>query len=64
MYINDLPNCSTFSAVFYADDTYLCLSVKNMNDLRFSVKSELHKIDRWMRLNILLSINNSISSYK
>jgi len=28
MYINDLPNCSTFTTVLYANDTYLCLSDK------------------------------------
>jgi len=62
MYINDWPNCSTFTTVLYADDTYLCLSDKNVNDLQFWVNSKLLKVDRWMRLN-KLSINNCKSAY-
>jgi len=62
MYINDLPNCSTFTTVLYADDTYLCLSGKNLNNLQLAVNSGLLKVDRWMHLN-KLSINNSKSSY-
>jgi len=62
MCINDLPNCSTFTTVLYADDTYLCLSDKKLNDLQLAVNSELLKVDRWMSLN-KLSINNSKSSY-
>jgi len=58
MYLNDLPNCSTFITVLYADDTYLCLSNKNLNDLQLAVNSELLKVDRWMCLN-KLSVNNS-----
>jgi len=61
MYINDLPNCSTFIIVLYADDTYLCLSNTNLNDLQLAVDNELLKVDRWMRLN-KLSINNSKTS--
>ena len=30
MYINDLPKSSAFYTVLYADDTYLCLSHKNL----------------------------------
>jgi len=48
---NDLPNFSIFNTVLYADDTYLCLSDKNLNDLQLAVNSELVKVDRWMRLN-------------
>jgi len=62
MYTSDLPNCSTFTTVLYADDTYLCLSDKNLYDLQLAVNSELLKVDRWMRLN-KLSIINSKSSY-
>ena len=62
MYINDLPNCSTFTTVLYADDTYLCLSDKNLNDLQLAVNSELLKVDRWMGLN-KSSMNNSKTSY-
>jgi len=51
MYINDFPNCSTFTTVLYADDTYLCLSDKNLNDLQLALNSELLKVGRWMRLN-------------
>jgi len=37
MYINDLPNCSAISTAVYANDTYLCLSHKNLNDLQLTV---------------------------
>ena len=46
----DLPNCSIFNTVLYADDTYLCLSDKNLNDLQLAANSEL-EVDGWMRLN-------------
>jgi len=34
MYVNDLPNCSAFKTVLYADGTYLSLSHKNAHVLR------------------------------
>ena len=33
MYTNDLPKSSAFYTVLYADDTYLCLSHKNLDHL-------------------------------
>jgi len=38
---NDLLNCSTFPTALFADETYVCLSDKNLNDLQFSVNFEL-----------------------
>jgi len=38
MYINDLPKSSTFHAVLYADDTYLCLCHNNLDHLQHMVK--------------------------
>jgi len=38
-YINYLLNCSIFTTLLYADDTYFCLSNKNLNDLQFSANS-------------------------
>ena len=50
MYINDLPKSSAFYTVLYADDTYLCLSHKNLDDLQHMVNVELIKVDNWLRL--------------
>jgi len=62
MYVNDLPNCSAFKTVLYADDTYLSLSHKHLHVLKYLVNSELAKADKWMHLN-RLSINYSKSVY-
>jgi len=62
MYINNLLSCSKLTTELYVDDTYLCLSDKNLNDLQLAVNSELLKVDRWMRLN-KLSRNNYKSSH-
>jgi len=53
MYINDLPNSSAFYTVLHADDTYLCLSYKNLDNLQHLVNVELIKVDKWLRSNKL-----------
>ena len=61
MYI-DLPKSSAFYAVLYADDTYLCLSHNNLDNLQQMVNVELIKVDNWLRSN-KLSLNYSKSTF-
>ena len=60
--INDLPKSSAFYAVLYADDTYLCLSHKNLDNLQHMVNVELIKVDNWLHSN-KLSLNYSKSKF-
>jgi len=53
MYINDLPKSSTFYTVLHADDTYLCLSHKNFDNLQHMVNVELITVDNWLHSNKL-----------
>ena len=62
MYINDLPKSSAFYTLLYADDTYLCLSHKNLDNLQYMVNVELIKVDNWLRSN-KLSLNYSKSTF-
>ena len=62
MYINDLPKSSAFYTLLYADDTYLCLSHKNLDNLQHTVNAELIKADNWLRSNELSS-NYSKSTF-
>ena len=45
MYMNDLPKSSAFYAVLHADDIYLCLSHKNLDNLQHMVNVELIQVD-------------------
>jgi len=56
IYINDLPLCSKFKTILYADDTYLSLSHSSLSTLQSMVNNELLKVHEWMSLN-KLSIN-------
>ena len=62
IYINDLPKSSAFYTVLYADDTYICLSHKNLDNLQDMVNVELIKVDNWLRSN-KLSLNYSKSTF-
>jgi len=46
----------------YADDTYFCLSHKNLDNLQHMVNVELIKVDNWLRAN-KLSLNYSKSTF-
>ena len=61
MYINDLPLCSEFKTILYADDTYLSLSHSSLS-LQSMLNNELLKVRDWMSLN-KLSINYAKSIY-
>ena len=62
MCINDFPKSSAFYTVLYADDTYLCLSHKNLDNLQHMVNVEVIKVDNWLRSN-KLSLNYSKSTF-
>jgi len=62
MYINDLPKSSAFHTVLHADDTYLCPSHKNLDNLQHMVNMELIKVDNWLRSK-KLSLNYSKSTF-
>ena len=62
MYINDLPKSSAFYIVLCADDTYLCLSHKNLDNLQHMVNVGLIRVDNWLRSN-KLSLNYSKSTF-
>jgi len=49
LYINDLPLCSNFLTLLFADDTTLLLSSDNLNDLIVNVNTELQKVQHFFR---------------
>ncbi len=53
IYINDLPLCSEFLALLFADDTTLILCHENFDYLVGWVNSELKKISDYFRINKL-----------
>jgi len=59
----DLPTFSALYTVLYADDTYLCLSHKNLDNLQQMVNVELIKVDSWLRSNKLSLKLLQINSY-
>jgi len=62
MYINDLPKSSAFYTVQNANDTYLCLSHKNLDHLQDMVNVQLIEVDNWLRSNKLF-LNYSKSTF-
>jgi len=62
IYVNDLPCASSFQTTFFADDTSLHLSHKDIKTLQLNVQNELDKVDTWMRSN-RLSINYNKTAY-
>ena len=62
LFINDLPNCSKFKFLLFADDTCLSLESKNFFKLQKEVNRELKKVSRWLALN-KLSLNISKTKF-
>ena len=62
LYINDLPLCSDFDAVLYADDTALLLSDYSIASLERRVNNQLKNINLWLQNN-KLSLNCSKTNY-
>jgi Reverse transcriptase (RNA-dependent DNA polymerase) len=53
LYINDLPNCSKFLSLLFADDTALALDEDNVERLITNVNTELQKVCNYFRQNKL-----------
>lgn len=53
LYINDLPLCSDFLTLLFADDTTLLLSGPDVNNLIFRVNQELRKVQNFFRFHKL-----------
>ena len=63
MYINDLPNAADILKLYlFADDTSLSYSSKSIEDLEYSLNSNLTKINEWLLCN-KLSLNISKSNF-
>ena len=59
LYINDLPNATTFKTMLFADDTVLLLSHKNLDVLQQQVTRNLQKILTWLYKNKLCLIKKT-----
>ena len=53
IYINDLPYCSSFLTLLFADDTTLLLSHSSIHELIILVNRELQKVVNFFRFNNL-----------
>ena len=62
MYVNDLPKCSEFTAILFADDTYLTLSDESLTNLENRANKHLTNMDIWLGSN-KLSLNYSQTTY-
>lgn len=62
LYINDLPNVTSFLTYLFADDTSFIKSSKNLNDLMYECNLELEKAKIWFRAN-KLTLNISKTKY-
>ena len=63
IYVNDLPDSLTSSkGILFADDTTLCQSSKNIEELYTSMNSELKILTDWFRAN-KLSLNIKKTHY-
>ena len=62
IYINDLPNCSDFKTILFADDTTLQISDKDPTKLVEMANEQLLKISEWFKAN-LLTLNIKKTKY-
>ena len=62
LYVNDLPNASSFNIKLFADDACLILDNKDPSKLQHFVNKELVRVNDWMKLN-KLSINYEKTNY-
>ena len=53
LYINDLPNCTSFLTSLFADDTCFLKSSRNLHQLFSSANVELSKAACWFQANKL-----------
>ena len=62
LYINDLPNATSFYNSLFADDTNFCLSASNLESLIKESNEELEKASVWFTAN-KLTLNVSKTKY-
>ena len=63
LYINDITNCSDkLKFYFFADDTSILYSNKNLKSLELEVNVELNKLCEWLKVN-KLTLNAKKSNY-
>ena len=60
IYINDLPNCTTFPPRLFADDTCVIVKDKDLKNLEIKCNNELRNVYEWMLAN-KLTINSAKS---
>jgi len=53
LYINDLPKCSTFLSLLFADDTTLLMSHTDIHQLIQTVNQEFYKVVSFLRMHKL-----------
>ena len=60
IFINDLPDATSFYVKLFADDTFLCTQSKSFVELESNVNVELGKVYTWLASNKLtLNIDKS-----
>ena len=62
LFINDLPNATSFFIKLFADDTFLCAQNENITSLEKFVNIELQKVYNWLASN-KLTLNVSKSKF-
>ena len=53
VFINDLPNATSFFIKLFADDTFLCAQNADFKVLETEVNSEIEKVYKWLTSNKL-----------
>ena len=62
IFINDLPDATSFYVKLFADDTFLCAQSKSFVELENNVNIELNKVYTWLASN-KLTLNISKSKF-
>ena len=63
LYINDLPNCLSFtSANMFADDTNITTKGSNVEDIQTRLNDDLEQIHQWLLANKLI-LNKDKTEY-
>ena len=54
LYVNDLPNCLSFSVPrMYADDTHITYAGSDLHLIQSSLSHDLEKLSKWLVCNRL-----------
>ena len=62
LYINDICSVTNFfKYIFFADDTNLVCSGKNLKELLIGIESELESLKTWFDINTLGKISKSVA---